>query len=922
MKIGDRDLIKKGFNGNVPVPVEHIYEVWMYKPDMYDIGANNISALADIGSAPAILRRQTRAAPATELKPVVEETLTKKNISKDDLSLSDIFDQGNLNKFKEIGSKFDPSFNSKIDSLFNRGGGGSPAPASSGGMGGLGGLSGLGNLGGFGGGGSGGMPNFGSLASAFGGNGGTGGLNLNQFLGSNGLSNFFKKSGDKSPSSPTNPNPYPYNPNYPSSNPSYPSSNPSNPPAYNPNYPPPSSGSLYPTLPKDPPPAVPLSNPTNNNNRGSVSLGDIFGMGTAGLTRGTDVAKPNNNPSNYDISFGEIFGFGGSKNKNQNPNYPDNNHRPSTGGVSLKDIFNFGTKKDESKNSYVPSYGTIGGGGMEPSKTRPKSSFDEISEGLGLSIDPDPIVRNNKPIIELNQANQKAAGSLNSQRTSSNTYASRKPASESAYDAQRAVEEQIVQSTKVRRSRRSFNSRGTIKYQQRDGDEALFNLQNTRKVGVDRNGDRSMLSPYIVREETDIPSNFSQSESSDLHEYDIKEKSSFPLSENDIIEHKISDDEYFRTRGEDDVDNGNTAERREEERESLVLSRYKRNIKEEESVKETSKIEGQKQRGEMATRLLKELEKMYGSVRKLNKSNNESRLESSKVSDRQKSVMKTKTSGLTTSLPSSKSPSQNRKREATFHIEDSGTIDDPKENKKDNEDAKTVPLDDNINSGDESQDITIVEPDSSLVRMRIVRFIKMFTNFFTYAVIPISSGLFNIMKTLVSNYRTLQSKNLAEGENGFTLFGNGANAVTESSSGFNGFDFSSDLKSINDEAESQQAEITTKKTTKVTTSSSSKSTEAKTNKSSETKDKDKEKQPATTKPTSKPSKSNSSKSNSKSSKSSKKDQSKTFDFDPSKIDHNDFDFDENLIPRFRRQDKKNNTTESAEAQSTENENED
>ncbi|XP_026681737.1 aspartate, glycine, lysine and serine-rich protein [Diaphorina citri] len=481
MKIGDRDLIKKGFNGNVPVPVEHIYEVWMYKPDIYEIGANNISALADIGSAPAILRRQTRAAPATEPKPVVEETLTKKNISKDDLSLSDIFDQGNLNKFKEIGSKFDPSFNSKIDSLFNRGGGGSPAPASSGGMGGLGGLSGLGNLGGFGGGGSGGMPNFGSLASAFGGNGGTGGLNLNQFLGSNGLSNFFKKSGDKSPSSPTNPNPYPYNPSYPSSNPSYPSSNPSNPPAYNPNYPPPSSGSLYPTLPKDPPPAVPLSNPTNNNNRGSVSLGDIFGMGTAGLTRGTDVAKPNNNPSNYDISFGEIFGFGGSKNKNQNPNYPDNNHRPSTGGVSLKDIFNFGTKKDESKNSYVPTYGTIGGGGMEPSKTRPKSSFDEISEGLGLSIDPDPIVRNNKPIIELNQANQKAAGSLNSQRTSSNTYTSRKPASESAYDAQRAVEEQIVQSTKVRRSRRSFNSRGTIKYQQRDGDEASFNLQNTRK---------------------------------------------------------------------------------------------------------------------------------------------------------------------------------------------------------------------------------------------------------------------------------------------------------------------------------------------------------------------------------------------------------------------------------------------------------
>ncbi|XP_026686358.1 uncharacterized protein LOC103518885, partial [Diaphorina citri] len=48
MKIGDRDLIKKGFNGNVPVPVEHIYEVWMYKPDIYEIGANNISALADI----------------------------------------------------------------------------------------------------------------------------------------------------------------------------------------------------------------------------------------------------------------------------------------------------------------------------------------------------------------------------------------------------------------------------------------------------------------------------------------------------------------------------------------------------------------------------------------------------------------------------------------------------------------------------------------------------------------------------------------------------------------------------------------------------------------------------------------------------------------------------------------------------------
>ncbi|KAL1458014.1 hypothetical protein WDU94_008190 [Cyamophila willieti] len=433
-------------------------------------------------------------------KEVVEETLTKKTATKDQFALSDILDQGNINKIKDFGSKFDPSFNSKIDSFFNRNGGGSPASSNSGstgGLGGLGSLGGLGNLGsfgGFGGGGGsgGGMPNLGSLASAFGGgNGGSSGLNFNQFLsGSNGLSNLFK-SGDKTPQSPSNP-----------SYPSYPSSNPANPPPYNPNYPPApqSSGSLYPTLPKDPQPAVPLSNPTNsysnnnnnnNNNKGSVSLSDILGGfgGGVGGTRLGDKAEPNKGPG-YDISFGEIFGFGGNKNKNNNPNYPENNHRPTSGGVSLKDILGFGgSKKDESKNSYVPSYGTIGGG-LEPSKTRPKNNFDEISEGLGLNVNPDPIVRNNKPIVVLNQPNQKssltesARGStaLNSQRINTNSYASRKPANEkSLADIQRAIEEDIIQPTKAKKTRRDVNPRGSSKYQQRDGDETAFNFNKFAK---------------------------------------------------------------------------------------------------------------------------------------------------------------------------------------------------------------------------------------------------------------------------------------------------------------------------------------------------------------------------------------------------------------------------------------------------------
>lgn len=420
--------------------------------------------------------------PRSPPKEVVEETVNKKKASKDEFALSDILNDGYVNKLKDFGSKYDPSFSSKIDSILNRNGGGGSSPAagnsgSMGGLGGLGGFSGLGSLGGFGGGGgSGGSPNFGSLASSVLGGGGTGGFNVNQFLGSNGLSNFFKKGGDKSPPNPS----YPTNPSYPSNpgNTNYPSVNPANPPAYNPNYPPPpNSGSLYPSLPTNTQPAVPLSINNNNNNRGSVGLSDMFG-GVGGLgTRGTDVAKPNNGPG-YDISFGEIFGFGGSKKKDQNPNYPENNHKPTSGGVSLKDILGFGTKTDESKNSYVPNYGTIGGR-VEPSKTRPKNNFDEISEGLGLNVDPDPIVRNNKPIIELNQPNQSSKSSLSesmyrprdsstlmSQRTNSNTYASRRPPSGSSYsaqDAQRAVEEQIIQSTKVQRGRRDLSSRESAK---------------------------------------------------------------------------------------------------------------------------------------------------------------------------------------------------------------------------------------------------------------------------------------------------------------------------------------------------------------------------------------------------------------------------------------------------------------------------
>lgn len=156
----------------------------------------------------------------------------------------------------------------------------------------------------------------------------------------------------------------------------------------------------------------------------------------------------------------------------------------------------------------------------------------------------------------------------------------------------------------------------------------------------------------------------------------------------------------------------------------------------------------------------------------------------------------------------------------------------------------------------------------------------------------------------------MQSKNSAEGENGFSFFGSDPNSVTESTVGFSGFDFSKDLEAINDEAESQQDEITTKKTTKVTTSSSSKSTESKQNKSNDSKDKDKK---VTVKPTSKSvvksnSKSSSNKNNSNKNNSNKKDEDKKFNFDSSRHNHDDFDFDENLILRFRRQNNKKNGT--------------
>uniref|UniRef100_A0A8D8SUG8 Uncharacterized protein n=1 Tax=Cacopsylla melanoneura TaxID=428564 RepID=A0A8D8SUG8_9HEMI len=156
----------------------------------------------------------------------------------------------------------------------------------------------------------------------------------------------------------------------------------------------------------------------------------------------------------------------------------------------------------------------------------------------------------------------------------------------------------------------------------------------------------------------------------------------------------------------------------------------------------------------------------------------------------------------------------------------------------------------------------------------------------------------NMMETKqLSMQRILQSKNSAEGENGFSIFNSGG--TTESSSGFDGFNFSEDLKAINDEAESQQDEITTKKTTKVTISTS-KSTDSKPNKSSESKDKEKDK-PVTAKPKSK---------SSKTKQNSKKEDSKSFNFDTnSRIKHDDFEFDENLIPRFRRQNKNSTTTE-------------
>lgn len=860
---------------------------------------------SEIAGSVVIRRRQTRNAKSVpsgtdkdtmlsdqpRSKPVVEETLTKKSASKDEFALSDLFNEGNLNKVKEFGSKVDPNFNSKFGSIFGNGGG-SQQPSS----GNMGGLGGLGSFGGFGGGSNSGMSNLGSLASILGGGGsGNGGLNVNQFLGTNGFSNFFKKSDTKTPSTlPMGPNHNPY-PNYPSA--------PTNPPPFNPNYPPPpNSGSLYPTLPMDPQRAVPLSPSTINNinNKGSVSLSDIFGgiggIGGAG-TRGTDKAQPNTGPG-YDISFGEIFGFGGSKKKEQNPNYPENNHKPSTGGVSLKDILGFGNNKDESKNSYVPSYGTVGGG-LEPSKTRPKSSFDEISEGLGLSIDADPITRKDKPVVVLSQPNQSSKSSLTesaykprestmlaSQRTHSNTFSSRKPASETSYSSDRlkAVEEEIIQPSKVKRTRRGVNTRGSAKYQQHDGDEILsFNLQNRReKVGVKHNsmvGVKSMHFPDISRGRE--ASSFINNNDDPLtlglfgketYGYDIIGGKIIP-THSQIDKYEMTDREYF---GTVDKNNNNIVWNplnvEEVERNNSKLERYKRSTRKEKNMTYKSNFDKKE-----------ELLKSKIKVSQENKINVTAEREESR--------------------PSSKTT--NRKREATYHNEESGANDDSKGSKVRNSETNVVSLNDNLNSGDESQDIVIAEPDSSLVRLRIVRFIKMFSNFFTYALVPVTTGLFNIMKTLVSNYRILQSKNSAEGENGFNFFGSGGNTVTEPTSSFNGFDFSKDLESINDEAESQQDEITTKKTTKVTTSSSSKSTEVKQNKTSEAKEKGKT---VTAKPNSKSSKT----------KPNKKDESKQISFESSsRIKHDDFDFDENLIPRFRRQNKNKNVTETQNSENDE-----
>lgn len=154
--------------------------------------------------------------------------------------------------------------------------------------------------------------------------------------------------------------------------------------------------------------------------------------------------------------------------------------------------------------------------------------------------------------------------------------------------------------------------------------------------------------------------------------------------------------------------------------------------------------------------------------------------------------------------------------------------------------------------------------------------------------------------------RTLQSKNKEEGEAGLSFFGN-VNSVTESNSdggGFSGFDFSEDLKSVNDEAESQQDEITTKKTTKITTSSSSKSAEVKANKKNESSKESKDTS-SKEKPNTKASPKVNSKTNRPNSKINKKDDSKKFSFDTSstlgRTKADDFEFDENLIPRFRRE---------------------